>query len=85
VDCNFHQWSWEAVVWATAIGPDGRARFTGLLNHDELGKKAAPGKGPKPLGLKPRDVKPRTVPQNRAGDSPDQAGFKYGGGGSWLG
>jgi hypothetical protein len=74
VDCNFHQWSWEAFVWATAIGPDGRARFTSLLNHDELGKKAAPSKGPKPLGLKPRDVKPRSVPQNRVGDAPDQAG-----------
>ncbi|MEY2490709.1 MAG: hypothetical protein QOC70_2651 [Verrucomicrobiota bacterium] len=74
VDCNFHQWSWEAFVWATAIGADGRARFTTLPNGDELGKKAAPTKGPKPLGLKPRDLKPMGARQNRSGDDPAQAG-----------
>jgi len=73
VDCNFHQWSWEAFVWATAIGPDGRARFTTLGNVDEIGKKAAAKKGPKPLGLKPRDLKPKTTAQN-SGDTPQQAG-----------
>jgi hypothetical protein len=72
-DCAFHQWSWEAFVWATAIGPDGRARFATLHNGDELGKKAgATAKGPKPLGLKPRDLKP---PGPRgSGDDPAQAG-----------
>jgi len=73
-DCAFHQWSWEAFVWATAIGPDGRARFTTLHNVDELGKKSASAKGPKPLGLKPRDFKPKGANANRSGDDPQQAG-----------
>jgi hypothetical protein len=72
VDCNFQQWSWEAFVWATAIGPDGRARFTTFGNIDELGKKTTATKGPKPLGLKPRDLKPRTT--KSSGDTPQQAG-----------
>jgi hypothetical protein len=72
-DCAFHQWSWEAFVWATAIGPDGRARFTTLHNGDELGKKpAAAAKGPKPLGLKPRDLKPAGARESQ--DDPSQAG-----------
>jgi hypothetical protein len=74
-DCAFHQWSWEAFVWATAIGPDGRARFTTLHNGDELGKKpAAAAKGPKPLGLKPRDLKPAGARDTKSGDDPSQAG-----------
>ncbi|MEY2551905.1 MAG: hypothetical protein QOG12_2049, partial [Verrucomicrobiota bacterium] len=73
-DCAFHQWSWEAFVWATAIGPDGRARFTSLHNVDELGKKAVAAKGPKPLSLKPRDLKPKGASANRGGDDPQQAG-----------
>ena len=74
VDCNFQQWSWEAFVWATAIGPDGRARFTTFGNVDELGKKATATKGPKPLGLKPRDLKPRGARQLASGNEPQQAG-----------
>jgi hypothetical protein len=73
-DCAFHQWSWEAFVWATAIGADGRARFATLHNVDELGKKSALAKGPKPLGLKPRDFKPKGANANRSGDDPQQAG-----------
>jgi hypothetical protein len=75
-DCSFHQWSWEAFVWATAIGPDGRARFATLHNVDELGAKApaAAAKGPKPLGLKPRDLKPEGPRVNRSDDDPSQAG-----------
>lgn len=73
-DCAFHQWSWEAFVWATAIGPDGRARFTTLANTDELGKPAARVKGPKPLNLKPRDLKPPGPRLTAAGDEPAQAG-----------
>lgn len=75
-DCVFHQWSWEAFVWATAIGPDGRARFTTLNNGDELGKSPSPtaAKGPKPLNLKPRDLKPAGPRQNRSSDDPAQAG-----------
>lgn len=75
LDCSFQQWSWEAFVWATAIGPDGRARFATLRNIDELGKKtAAVTKGPKPLGLKPRDLKPQGPRANRSDDDPAQAG-----------
>lgn len=73
-DCDFHQWSWEAFVWATAIGPDGRARFTTLHNVDELGTKAPAAKGPTPLGLKPRDLKPPGPRTNRSDDDPAQAG-----------
>jgi hypothetical protein len=74
-DCAFHQWSWEAFVWATAIGPDSRARFATLHNVDELGQKKAPAaKGPKPLGLKPRDLKPKGAAANRSDDDPQQAG-----------
>jgi hypothetical protein len=73
-DCAFHQWSWEAFVWATAIGPDGRARFTTLNNIDDLGKKEPATKGPKPLGLKPRDLKPEGPRANRSDDDPSQAG-----------
>jgi hypothetical protein len=78
VDCNFQQWSWEAFVWATAIGADGRARFTTFNNVDELTKKTAAAKGPKPLGLKPRDLKPRASRTARAlaaaENEPQQAG-----------
>ena len=73
-DCIFQQWSWEAFVWATAIGTDGRARFTTLHNGDELGKSVSAAKGPKPLNLKPRDLKPAASRQERAGDDPAQAG-----------
>src|SRR5256714_7048793 len=73
-DCLFHQWSWEAFVWATAIGADGHARFTTLHNGDELGKSPVAAKGPKPLNLKPRDLNPSGARQNRAGDDPAQAG-----------
>jgi hypothetical protein len=74
IDCVFHQWAWEAFVWATAIGPDGRARFTTLSNGEEVGKKPAAAKGPKPLNLKPRDLKPAGARQNKSGDDPAQAG-----------
>lgn len=75
-DCDFQEWSWEAFIWATAIGADGRARFTTLHNADELfgNKKAAAAKGPKPLSLKPRDLKPNGAPQARSGDEAAQAG-----------
>lgn len=72
-DCVFHQWSWEAFVWATAIGPDGHARFTTLHNFDELGKKTSAAKGFRPLGLKPRDLKPKGASANQPGDNPKAA------------
>src|ERR1041385_9074102 len=73
-DCAFHQWSWEAFVWATAIGSDGSARFPAFNNGEEFGKKPNGTKGPKPLNLKPRDLKPIGARQNKSGDDPAQAG-----------
>ena len=40
-DCNFHEWSWEAFVWATALVPDAASgstvpRFMTLATPDDL-------------------------------------------------
>ena len=35
-DCSFHQWSWEAFVWATALDKSGVPRFMTLPTPDEL-------------------------------------------------
>lgn len=44
VDCQFHQWSWEAFVWATALDSRGTPRFLGLPTIGDLaGGKAADG------------------------------------------
>ena len=71
-DCAFHQWSWEAFVWATAIDSTGQPRFLGLGNLDDIGKPPTAKKGPKPLLLKPRSLKPRGTQQDIQGD--EQAG-----------
>jgi hypothetical protein len=43
-DCNFHQWSEEAFVWATALDDQGTPRFMTLpTNHDLLSKSADSG------------------------------------------
>lgn len=58
-DCNFHQWSWEAFVWAiTLVGDGGSAvpRFMTLATPDELlgsGDNAGEVK-PRPLTLAAR-------------------------------
>ena len=36
VDCNFHQWSWEAFVWATALDTNGVPRFMNLQTPGDL-------------------------------------------------
>ncbi|MBK7145730.1 MAG: hypothetical protein IPH76_11205 [Xanthomonadales bacterium] len=36
VDCNFHQWSWEAFVWATALDGNGVPRFMSLQTPNDL-------------------------------------------------
>lgn len=36
VDCQFHQWSWEAFVWATALDGRGVPRFMGLPTMGDL-------------------------------------------------
>ena len=35
-DCNFHQWSWEAFVWATALDSNGVPRFMLLPTNNDL-------------------------------------------------
>lgn len=52
VDCDFHEWSWEAFTWATSM-INGQPRFMSLYNMDDLmqpGKSVA-RKGPRMLKL----------------------------------
>lgn len=35
-DCNFHEWSWEAFVWATALDGQGLPRFMSLPTEEDL-------------------------------------------------
>jgi len=55
VDCQFHQWSWEAFVWATALDARGAPRFLGLPTIGDLsaGRSAA---GPRTLTLATRGL-----------------------------
>lgn len=59
-DCNFHQWSFEAFVWATALDSDGVPRFLKLPTPDDLlsadAKAAEPA--PRPLKLAARSLMP---------------------------
>jgi len=55
-DCNFHEWSWEAFAWATALDGNGQPRFLSLptpgdLSLGEAGAKIAPRK--LKLGVRP--------------------------------
>jgi hypothetical protein len=63
-DCAFHQWAWEAFIWATALDTSGQPRFLDLPNLDGLDNPKLAVKGPKPLVLKPRTVKPRGSQQD---------------------
>ena len=36
IDCEFHQWSWEAFAWATALDARGVPRFLGLPTIGDL-------------------------------------------------
>ncbi|HVY68535.1 MAG TPA: hypothetical protein VHH73_01315 [Verrucomicrobiae bacterium] len=55
-DCNFHQWSWEAFVWATTPNSNGVLRFLTLPTPDDLtgpkGGEIAPRGHPLRLGLR---------------------------------
>jgi len=57
-DCDFHQWSWEAFVWATAIGDHGLPRFLTLPTPDDLlSAGTVPGNlYPRPLKLAARSL-----------------------------
>ncbi|WP_316231718.1 hypothetical protein [Bradyrhizobium sp. SZCCHNR1051] len=55
-DCNFHQWSWEAFVWATALVKDSGSgaavpRFMTLATPDELLGNAENAGAPRPRPL----------------------------------
>lgn len=66
-DCNFHEWSLEAFVWATALDQDGVPRFVKLHTPDELlGGDKAKG-GDKTLRLSSRII-------NHAGGVSEGAG-----------
>ncbi len=51
-DCAFHQWSFEAFVWATAVDSNGVPRFMTLPTEDELQSTAANAAEPHPRQLK---------------------------------
>jgi len=63
-DCNFHEWSWEAFVWATALvpGPDGTTvpRFMTLPTEEDLllPNNDAGTVHPRPLKLAARSLVP---------------------------
>ena len=64
-DCAFHQWSWEAFVWAMAIDSTSKQpRFLNLPNLDGLDQPALAKMGPKRLMLKVRTLKPRGSQQD---------------------
>ena len=56
-DCAFHQWSWEAFVWATALDADGLPRFMSLPTLGDLLDPSPQAGGARPrqlkLGLRP--------------------------------
>src|SRR6478609_7546962 len=61
-DCLFHQWSWEAFSWATAM-VDGKPRFMSLKTMDDLDP--SPDGTPPPAGmlrLTPRSTKAHNLP-----------------------
>jgi hypothetical protein len=61
-DCLFHQWSWEAFSWATAM-VDGKPRFLSLKTMDDLDP--SPDGTPAPAGmlrLTPRSTKAHNLP-----------------------
>lgn len=55
VDCQFHQWSWEAFVWATALDSRGTPRFLSLPTIGDLAS-GKPAGGTHTLTLATRAV-----------------------------
>lgn len=52
-DCNFHEWSWEAFAWATALDANGLPRFMSLPTPGDLSQSATGAAlvGPRKLKL----------------------------------
>ncbi len=64
-DCEFHEWSWEAFVWATAIMPDVNVpRFVTLPTEADFTKMRAAKERATTLVLKPRSLKPKGMQQD---------------------
>ncbi len=63
VDCDFHEWSWETFVWATALDSNGIPRFMTLSTPDELLNNALVVKSGsvRPLRLGTRSLKPHAT------------------------
>lgn len=51
-DCNFHEWSWEAFAWATALDGTGVPRFMSLPTPQDLLSKSVKAAAPGVRGLK---------------------------------
>lgn len=63
-DCNFHEWSWEAFVWAIAPDSNGVPRFMSLPTPAELlnsGTRSGKKKRSGPLKLAARSATPHGV------------------------
>jgi hypothetical protein len=59
-DCNFHEWSWEAFVWATALDSNGVPRFLSMPTPESLSATANPA--PHKLRLAARSLLPHGAP-----------------------
>jgi len=63
-DCNFHEWSWEAFVWATALNGTGVPRFMSFPTPEDLLSKNpnAAAVGVRGLKLAARSLLPHGAP-----------------------
>lgn len=72
-DCDFHQWSWEAFVWATAIDSETKvARFLTMPTEADFTQTRTKAGRATNLVLKPRGLKPKGSQQDT--DSFEQTG-----------
>lgn len=61
-DCAFHQWSWEAFVWATALNASGVPRFMTLPTPDDLlASDSTALAAPSPTGARPLRLAARSL------------------------
>ncbi len=64
-DCDFHEWSWEAFTWATALDTNGVPRFLTLPTPDDLIATNAPKQGAaRRLRLGARSLSPHNGANN---------------------
>jgi hypothetical protein len=72
VDCQFHEWSWEAFVWATALDKAGVPRFMTLPTPDDL-VSSKPDAG-KEGGVRLLRLASRSAKAHGTGGRPEVAG-----------